>query len=261
MSRIAIAGLFGYYNILRAASDVGAGAASSDTEEATVHVDGEDVGTASQEPQPDPASEINLDVGHAFTRNMEAVFRFKKEKNELGERRPDVKLILPVPTLEGLAAALRDENQREFILDLLADVVREAARDQITDETRPVNKQEELNVKKLTLEYLANQPKAVRTGGGISKEVWEAFAKDYTDVMQAATGKSQDAVTNAAKLFVAKFNPVKTQKKVITFLRDQLAVYTSATPNLDDFADCVAFLDKKAEDLLNMNEEALLENL
>ena len=104
-------------------------------------------------------------------------------------------------------------------------------------------------------------PKAERTGGGISKEVWEAFGKDYVSVMPGVTGKSADQVGNACKLLLAKFQPVKTNKKVISFLKEQLALYFSSTQNAEEFQECYEFLDSKAESLLKADEASLLANL
>jgi hypothetical protein len=256
---LAVAGLFSAYSMLARMSDVDAGGVPADSPAPLPN----GAGDGADHEEADPAAVINYDVGHAYTINREFQFHFKKTTNELGEveKRPTVKLVLPVPTLEGVVAALRDEKQREYILEILAEQVKEAARQQVGDDEKPVNKQDELDVSKLTLQYLANVPKAQRTGGGIGKEVWEQFAADYMAVMPAATGKNADQVGNAVKLLVAKFNPVKTNKKVIKFLREQLAVYAGATENLEDYAECVEFLDNKAETLLSANEEQLLANL
>lgn len=186
-------------------------------------------------------------------------FHFKKDK--LGVKRETLSLDLNYPTLDGVINALADPKQAEFIIDVLSDEIYKAARLQVGDETKPVNKQEELDESKLTLEFLANQPKAERTGGGISKEIWEEFAKDYVEVMPAATGKSADQVSNAAKLLLAKFQPVKTNKKVIAFLQEQLALWFSSTPNAEDYTECFDFLNEKAKTLLAADEASLLANL
>jgi hypothetical protein len=208
-------------------------------------------------PKIDPAALIN--VKHPITVNEEVTFGFRKDK--LGNKRQPIKLILPMPTTEGIVQALQDEKQLEYILDVLKDQIKAAARAQISDEEKPVNKQSELDINKLTIEFLANQPKAERTGGGISKEVWEAFSEDYIKVMPAVSGRTADQVGNAARLLLGKLQQVKTNKPVLTFLKQQLALYATNTENLEEFADCVDFLDKKAETFLNMDDASLLANL
>lgn len=193
------------------------------------------------------------------TVSKEAKFFFKK--NDLGEKRPTFSLMLPMLTIHGLVNALQDAKQQEYVLSIVNDAVVAAARIQVNDEEKPVNKQEELDLTKLTLEFLANQPAAERRGGGIAKEVWEAFAKDYIVVMAPITNKSADALGNAAKIFLAKFQPVKTNKPVLKFLKEQLALYANNTQSLEEFAECVEFLDTKADTLLATDDAKLLANL
>lgn len=186
-------------------------------------------------------------------------FHFKKD--ELGNKRPTIDLQLPMLTLEGLGEALADEKVQQLVLSTINDVIYTQARAQVGDEQKPVNTQEELDVSKLNIIAIANLPPAERRGGGISKEVWEAFSKDYLAVMPAATGKSAEACGNAAKLFVGRLQACKTNKPVLKVLRDLLAVYTKTSQSIEEFAEVVEFLDKKAETFLNTDEATLLANL
>lgn len=217
---------------------------------------GAQVSAGSAAPDVAAASAV-VDTGPVKKVNQK--FHFKKDK--LGVKRETIALDLNYPTLDGVINALSDPKQAEFIIDVLSDEIYKAARLQVGDETKPVSKQEELDESKLTLEFLANQPKAERTGGGISKEIWEEFSKDYLEVMPAATGKTADQVSNAAKLLLAKFQPVKTNKKVIAFLQEQLALWFSSTPNAEDYQECYEFLNEKAKTLLDADEASLLANL
>ena len=112
----------------------------------------------------------------------------------------------------------------------------------------------------LTWEKIAALPKAERRGGGIPKETWEEFIKDYIAVMPGLTGKTLDKVENAARNFANKFAAVKTNKKVLGLLVDQLGIYTTS-PNAENFLECINFLTEKADKLMNMSEEELLANL
>jgi hypothetical protein len=186
-------------------------------------------------------------------------FHFKKD--ELGNKRPTIELKYPVPTIDGVIAALQDQKQAKFILETLAAESYKAARQQVGAETNPVNSQEELDLSQLTLEFLANLPEAERRGGGIGKEVWEAFGKDYLEVMPGVTGKSAEQIGNAVKLLLAKLQPVKTNKKVLAFLKEQLALYIRTTENGEEYAECVEFLMGKCDALMAADEAALLSNL
>ena len=202
-----------------------------------------------------------------LTINQEVAFHFKatvdpdtKEKNE---KRATIKLQLPLVTFEGLIAALSKQDAKitEFVLDCLNDQIIQAARTQINDDTKPVNSQEELDLSKLALEAIAYMPKAERRGGGIAKEIWEAFGKDYIEVIMASAGKKLEQAQNASVLLMKKLQTVKTNKKVLKYLDGMLDVYAANSQNLEEFQECVEFLKGKAKVFLETDEEALLQNL
>jgi|SRR5579863_294169 len=192
----------------------------------------------------------------------EMKFSFKTDK-ETGFKRPTVELSLPVLSVEGLVDILQNGDTRpkelELVMDALSEVVYDQARS-IVNEKEDLT-QENFPLDKVTWAFIANMPKAERRGGGIAKETWEEFAKDYIEVMPQATGKKPEQVGLAAKLLSLKFAPVKTQKPVITMLQSQLGIYVTNSPNAEQYADCIEFLNKKAELLLNMSDEDLLANL
>ena len=189
-------------------------------------------------------------------------FSFKTDK-ETSYKRPTVELRLPVPSVQGIIYILENgeehPKQLELLLDVLADAVYDQARSIVNDNESVT--QDNFPLDKVTWEAIANMPKAERRGGGIAKETWEEFAKDYVEVMPSATGKKPEAVALAAKLLSVKFAPVRTQKPVINMLQQQLGIYVNVSPNAEQFADCIEFLTRKAETLLNMSDEDLLANL
>lgn len=197
--------------------------------------------------------------------DKEVKFSFKKQmiQDELGQevKRPMVSLQLPIPTFDGLIAALEDPKAIQFVLDLVEAAVIDQARLQVSDEEKPVNRQDELDLTKLDLKYIANIPKSERTGGGIAKEVWEEFESNYVEVMGANTEKGEEKLRKAAKLLVAKFTPVRTEKNVIKFLREQLGFWYSKTPAQEEFAEVYKFLDEKAGTLLQRDSSDLLASL
>lgn len=224
------------------------------------------IDTANEAAPPIPVEGINADkvsglfnVARPQAKMTETSFSFRTDP--MGNKRPTLKLNIPLPTVDGLVEALSDEKMQEFLLDIVAAEIQKAARSQVSDESKPVNSQAELDLSKLTLSYLANLPAAERRGGGIAKETWEAFAGDYVAIMPALLDKPLDNVQNAATLLLKKFQPVKTNKKVIGLLKEYLALWFANTQNAEEFADCYAFLDNKADSLLAADEASLLANL
>lgn len=187
-------------------------------------------------------------------------FKFNFKKDELGNKRASVELKLPVPSVEGVIAILQNGGKGlELLLDSVADVIAAQARTIVND--KEDISQDTFPTSQIMWDFIANLPKAERRGGGISKELWEAFALDYTAVMPAVTGKSIEAVGNAAKIYLNKFNAVKTNKPVLKLLKDQLSLYLVNSTNAETYVDCVDFLLNKADTLLAMDDAALLSNL
>lgn len=196
-----------------------------------------------------------------FIDEKEVKFSFRSVKDEatgLESKRPTIEQKIPVPSVEGIIAILEaGGKQLELLQEAVADVVYQRAREVLADD----DKLTEVPLEFLTWEAIANLPKAERKGRGIPKETWEDFSKDYVAVMPAVTGKTAEQVGNAAKIFLNKFQQVKTNKPVIKLLQGQLGVYLSSSPNAENFAECVEFLINKADTLLSVDEAALLEAL
>ncbi len=186
-------------------------------------------------------------------------FNFRTDK-KLGTKRASVELAIPLPTLDGIVEILKAGGKElELLTDAIFDVVYDQARVQVdADETIS---QDRLDLTKLTWQFIANMPKAERAGTGIPKEVWEDFGEDYINVMPAVTGKSAEQVGYAAKLLVGKMQACKTNKKIVSFLKEQVAIWFANTSNAENFADVYSFLDKKAETLLLADDTVLLANL
>jgi hypothetical protein len=231
------------------------------------------------ETKDDPNAELKKKIVATFNNKVETKevkFHFKKIKVkdeatglETENKRPTVELILPVPSVEGIidifnAPDAIDANgmpnkSLSLLLEAIHDVVINRARELVNDK-EDIN-QDNFPIAELAWDKIANLPRAERRGGGISKEVWEEFAKDYIEVMPAVTGKSAEQVGNAAKILLNKFNQVKTNKPVLKLLKEQLALYCTSSPNAETYEDCIKFLLDKADALLNMDEAQLLQNL
>lgn len=218
------------------------------------------------------------------TRNAEFKFSFKKaKKDELGQevKRAPVKLTLPIPTYAAVVELFLNqedvssdtpqgksiENQINFVLDLIEDAVKDQARLQVYDKEKPVDRQDDLDVSKLSLAYIANIPKSERAGSGISDETWEAFEKDYIEVMlpiKIATDPkgALDKVSRAANILKSKFPyNIRSDKGVLKFLRDNLGMWFNTTENKDDFQEVFDFLDRKATDYIQKDNVDLMSTL
>lgn len=188
-------------------------------------------------------------------------YKFNFKKDELGNKRPSVELVLPVPSVEGIVKILEvGGKQLELLQEAVAAVVLQQAR-VLVNEKEDVT-QENFPFDKISWEFISNIAPKERKGGGIASEVWEAFAKDYVEVMPAVTGKTAEQVGNAAKVLLNKFSgSFKTNKPAIELLKGQLAIYIANTQRAEEFAECVDFLVTKADNLLNQTDEDLLKNL
>ena len=192
-------------------------------------------------------------------------FNFKKSTDKetgIETIRNSVQLSIPYPSAQGIVDILQkgeDSKGFQLLMEAMETVVNSASRDLLYDDltlnaaTFPVSK--------VSWEFIANLPKAQRRGGGIPKEVWEAFGDDYMKVMPDATGKTMEQVGRAAKILLAKLSPVRTTPAVLQLLIEQLAIYADATESIEDFQDCVAFLLQKADTFLNVSDEDLIANL
>lgn len=223
----------------------------------------------SSEATPVPTAEelagICADIKANFNANVNVkpiTFRFKTTKDEDGieYKRDPLELPIPVPSVQGVIDILeKGGKELELLMDAIESVVVQTARSMISDDVK-LNATN-LPVNKLSWESIANMPKAERSGGGISKEVWEDFANDYIKVMPEAAGKTVDQVTRAAKLLQGKFAAVKTNIPVLEMLSGQLAIYVENSKRADEFTGCVEFLIDKADKLVNTTPEELLANL
>lgn len=223
---------------------------------------------------PNSATGVALNAGPAPTTVLKAhKFNFKKPDALTGTKRAPVELELPMPTLQGLVDFLQPtantpeaikiaERNQQFVLDLLAAEVKEQARQQVADEDKPVSKQDELDLGKLDITYIANLPPTERRGGGVPKETWEAFGVKYNEIMPAVSNKSAEQVGNASLLLMKRLIPCKTNKVALKTLDEQLNLFWNHIDDesKDEFGDIYAFLGNKIETYLKTDEATLIQN-
>lgn len=193
------------------------------------------------------------EVGFHFRKVTDPATRVETKRNS-------VILPLPVPSIEGIIDIIQSGGAgltllQEAVMAVLVEQAREYidANEAVTSTNFPYDI--------LSWDAIANLPKADRRGGGISKELWADFAKDYIAVMPALLNKSEETVTNASKIFLTKFSACKTNKQVLLKLKEYLAIYINNTTRGEEFAEPVDWLDKKIDVLLETGEQALLNAL
>lgn len=230
--------------------------------------------TTSSAPTPAPTTEelagICADIKTNFNFSVDVkpvIYRFKTsvEKDDEGNvisevKREALELPIPCPSVAGIVEILEGGGKGlELLMDAVEGIVISTARAMISEDTS-INATN-LDVDKLSWEFIANMPKAERSGGGIAKEVWDDFGVDYVKTMPEPTGKTVDQVTKASKLLVGKLSAVKTNIPVLELLVEQLTIYLTNSKRADEFAPCVEFLVDKANKLVNTTPEELLANL
>lgn len=200
--------------------------------------------------------------------NKEFNFTFKKQTDALGEKRAPVKLEVPVPTWSGIVDFLQvegpaGEKNRALVQELLESVIKEHTRLQVVDSEKPVNKQSELDMEKLHLQFIANLPASERRGTAIDPELWKGFGEDYLAVMTVATGRTADKVANAVAVFLKKLAPAKNQKDALAKLKTLLDTYFTSTTEekAEEYQEIYEFLNKRLETYLASDDAAMLADL
>lgn len=247
-------------------SDTQAELVARNTEQATTADEAKVVVIEVANPTAEEVTQLahDIKVNFDFEVNVKpVVFNFKKSKDKdtgIETIRKPVQLAIPYPSVQGIVAILEaGGKQLELLMEAMENVVNSNAREVLYEDTSLTAAT--FPVEKLSWDFIANIPKVQRRGGGIPKDTWDAFCQDYCEVMPAAAGKTPEQVATAAKILGQKLQPVKTAEPVLQLLVQQLAIYAEATPNLEEYSDCVEFLLAKAEQFLNVSEEELLANL
>lgn len=187
-------------------------------------------------------------------------FAFHFRKDDKGKKRDSINIVAKVPTIYGLAEIFnRGGKDLTKMINLVEDAIEEHIRNVLTEgkDLTAAN----FPLDQATWEAYVAVPDTERKLRGIAKEIWEAFKADYEAVMPAIVGKSVEQIKRGAKLLIdERFSSIKSDKKVVAKLQEYLALY-SQTPNAEQFADCLLFLNDKAEILLKADSTELLENI
>lgn len=193
----------------------------------------------------------------------ETAFHFRKVKDpdtKIETKRATVVIPVPAPSVEGLVEIITAGGKGlDLLMEAARGVILEQAREYINDNEGVT--EANFPYDNLAWEKIANLPKAERRGGGIAAELWADFAKDYTEIMPALTGKTKESVELAAKVFTTKFANAKTNKPVLKLLEQQLSIYMNNTTQAEQFTPVIEWLVNKLDTLIKTDETNLLLNL
>jgi hypothetical protein len=224
-----------------------------------------------QQPKEIQMSNVTTQDGQVIT---EFKFRFKEDK--LGNKRPNVSLMVPTITLAMIASiaqkteVVKDDKGNETEQPTKAALLIKEAVDAIyQDQIRSIVSEKEdvsqsnFPFEQSTWEFIANMDRTSRRGAGIPKELWDGFAEDYCKVMPAVTGKTAEQVAQAANVLVRKFKDVTGNLPVVKKMMTYLAMYSEAAgAKAEEYTDILEFLAKKGKDMLDAeNKVEALNNL
>lgn len=194
----------------------------------------------------------------------ETTFTFRKTKDEetgVESKRPNVIAKLQIPSVEGIIAILQEGGKGlELLQSAVEDVVTSYAKQVLADD--PSITSDNFPSHLVTFQAIADLPDTDRRGRGIPKEVWEDFIKSYIEAMPAIIGKPVDVVKKQAAILAQKFQPLKNHEKKNDLLPkfiEMLALYVSNAQDADQYSAPVEFLMKKAEQFMNADNTANLE--
>ena len=197
----------------------------------------------------------------------ETTFGFRKTKDSetgIESKRDSVVVILDYPSVEGIVKILQEGGPGLVLLQSAVEsTINDYAKSMLSDDTSLTS--ENFPTSKINWDIIANQPDTDRRGRGIPKELWDDFIKSYIEVMPAVIGKSVDVVKKQASHLANKFQVLKTHEKKNELLPkfvEMLALYVNTTTDAEQYAPCVEFLLKKAEEFQQVDKsEDLAENL
>lgn len=149
----------------------------------------------------------------------------------------------------------------QMVVDAVNQMIKDQARSQFDEiiegfgsDPEKIVTADMLDHDKLTLEFISSLEPASRGARAIPDEDWTAMYEDYLQVMVAATGKPETKIKNHLDIF-KKPTRVKGNKEILAVLVQQLDVYSTATSNLEDTAECTARLRNKFDKWLNEEDK------
>lgn len=195
----------------------------------------------------------------------EFTFTFRKTKDEesgVETKRNSVVAKLQIPSIEGIVKILEEGGKGlELLQSAVESVIQDHAKSVLGDDGTLTT--ENFPSDTITWDAIANLPDADRRGRGIPKELWEDFLKSYIENMPAIIGKPVDVVKKQASILAAKFQPLRTHEKKNELLPkfiEMLSLYLSNVADAEQFQAPIEFLLKKADQFMNADTSANLED-
>lgn len=189
--------------------------------------------------------------------NSEVTYNFRSAEDKdtkIKTKRSAITLKIKHPSVEGAGIIYNQGGKGlELMIELMKDAVEQRARDILTD--NPDMTEANFPYDQLSWEAISNLEKEDRRSG-ISKEAWEAWVVDYTEVM-SALGTDKKAANAQADVMVGRFAKIKTNKVLIGKLVQRLSMYYENTPNSQEYAEIVDTLMKRADKLITAEEVSL----
>lgn len=185
----------------------------------------------------------------------EVTYSFRQKD---GVKRPSLTLNVVQLTALGVIAALQsgDEKTVEYITDLVNGAQTSYLKSFVDSDIEFNQEAYEKIADQLTLEVIANLPRAERNVVG--KDDLQAFAKDYIAIMPEITGKEKVRIETAASLFVEKFKRVAGKKDALAVLKEGLETFAEKAPEQmqEDHARTLMYLLGKVEELMGVDIDA-----
>lgn len=178
-------------------------------------------------------------------------------------KRAAVTVEIPFLTTEEVIAILSGDNlaAKQLIVEQVNSVLVAEVRGQLDD----LNNYEEvdlslLDMAKVDFITLANLPPSIRTGGGISEELWNEWTNDMQEVITVATDRTTAQVTVVCTLFTKKLKEVSREEKVLRALENYLNIWFTNTSEAsqEKFASIYSRLSARLETYLaTVNDDPL----
>lgn len=195
----------------------------------------------------------------------EITFGFRKTKDAdtgIESKRDAVIARLPIPSVEGIVAILQAGGPGlELLQNAVESTITDYVKSLLSDDTEITS--DNFPYDKVSWDIIATLPDTDRRGRGIPKELWDDFIKSYIETMPAVIGKSPDVVKKQASHLANKFQVLKTHEKKAELLPkfvEMLAIYTNSCTDAEQYAPCIEFLIKKADEFMATDKSTDLAN-
>ena len=184
-----------------------------------------------------------------------------------GRKHPDVKAVLPVPTITDAVNFLHAGGKEAgLIMDALYALVEAAGRQQI-NEWRDNNGLEPdfsanfFDLSKLSVEAISTLEPKDRASTGPSEEDITAFLEDYKHVMVHVVGYEEKKVDLHIMHFKVQLRRIRNDKAAVQKLLDLLNTWASKSENLEDHIGVYDDLSKRANKYIKAEEKDLSNSL